>query len=156
MRHSLPGAWLSLAYPRLMTGSEHLPRFVPLEHVQTELSISYQQALALVRSGELRAIKVGGRGQWRVSLETLEQYIAARYAETAAMVASDAGDDLPAPDCESGYPVEQFVRELGDEHREPLQEFVMVRASVECPEHGLVLYRVDAERYAGSQTSRSK
>ncbi|MGP5260911.1 helix-turn-helix domain-containing protein [Brachybacterium paraconglomeratum] len=61
-----------------MTDSEHLRRFVSLEHVQTELSISCQQSLTLVRSGELRAIKVGGRGQWRVSLEALEEYIADR------------------------------------------------------------------------------
>lgn len=65
-------------------------RFVPLEHVMGELSISYSQALALVRSGQLRAIKVGGRGVWRVSLDAFENYIAERYAETAAMVADGA------------------------------------------------------------------
>jgi len=139
-----------------MTGSEHLPRFVPLEHVQTELSISYQQALALVRSGELRAIKVGGRGQWRVSIEALEQYIADRYAETATMVSSGVGDGLPAPVCESGYPVAQLVREFGEKHREPLQEYLMMRASVECPEHGIVLYVVDVERYMERQSLRSR
>lgn len=52
-----------------------------------ELSISYSQALALVRSGELRAIVVGGRGVWRVSLDAFEDFIAERYAATAAMVA---------------------------------------------------------------------
>lgn len=62
-------------------------RFVPLEHIMEELSISYSQALALVRSGQLRAIKVGGRGLWRVSLDAFEDFIAERYAETAAMVA---------------------------------------------------------------------
>lgn len=73
-----------------MTDPADLPRFVPLEHVQQELSISYLQALQLVRSGELRAIQVGGRKQWRVALPALEEYIAARYAETAAMVAAEA------------------------------------------------------------------
>lgn len=139
-----------------MTGSEHLPRFVPLEHVQTELAISYQQALALVRSSELRAIKVGGRGQWRVSLEALEEYIADRYAETAAMVSRGAGHGLPDPDCDSGYPIDQLIRDLGEEHREPLREFSMMRASVECPEHGFVLYVVDVERYVEQQPSRSR
>ena len=129
---------------------------MPLEQVQTELSISYQQALALVRSGELRAIKVGGRGRWRVSIEALEQYIADRYAETATMVSGGVGDGLPAPACESGYPVAQLVRELGEEHREPLQEFSMMRASVECPEHGVVLYGVDVERYVEQLSSRSR
>lgn len=56
-----------------MTDPADLPRFVPLEHVQQELSISYLQALQLVRSGELRAIQVGGRKQWRVALSALEE-----------------------------------------------------------------------------------
>ena len=46
------------------------PRFVPLADVAETLSISASQAYALVRSGELRAIKVGGRGQWRVEQVT--------------------------------------------------------------------------------------
>lgn len=65
-------------------------RFVPLEHVMEELSISYHQALALVRSGQLRGIKVGGRGVWRVSLDAFEDFIAERYAETAAMVRAES------------------------------------------------------------------
>lgn len=59
------------------------PRFVPLSDVAEMLSISASQAYALVRSGELRAIKVGGRGQWRVELAELESYIERSYAETA-------------------------------------------------------------------------
>lgn len=59
------------------------PRFVPLSDVAETLSISASQAYALVRSGELRAIKVGGRGQWRVELAELESYIERSYAETA-------------------------------------------------------------------------
>lgn len=77
-----------------MTSPGDLPRFVPLEHVQAELSISYIQALALVRSGQLRAIKVGGRGQWRVSLDAFEDYIEERYAETAQLVDGAASDDV--------------------------------------------------------------
>lgn len=59
-----------------------LPKFVPLEHIMTELSISKSQAYALVRSGDLRAIQVGGRGQWRVSLDAFEDYIQRAYADT--------------------------------------------------------------------------
>ena len=59
-----------------------LPKFVPLEYVMEELSISRSQAYALVRSGELRAIRVGGRGQWRIDLEELEAFIQRKYAET--------------------------------------------------------------------------
>lgn len=58
-------------------------RFMPLEGVQEVLSISRSQAYALVRSGELRAIRVGGRNQWRVSESELEAYIERAYAATA-------------------------------------------------------------------------
>lgn len=76
-----------------MTSPGDLPQFVPLEHVQAQLSISYIQALALVRSGQLRAIKVGGRGQWRVSLDAFENYIEERYAEAAQLVDEATVDD---------------------------------------------------------------
>lgn len=58
-----------------------LPKFVPLEYVMEELSISRSQAYALVRSGELRAIRVGGRGQWRIDLVEFEAFIKQKYAE---------------------------------------------------------------------------
>lgn len=58
------------------------PRFVPLSDVAETLSISASQAYALVRSGELRAIKVGGRGQWRVETAELELYIQRSYKAT--------------------------------------------------------------------------
>ena len=62
-----------------------MPRFLPLADVAEMLAISSAQAYALVRSGELPAIKVGGRGQWRVEESKLEAYIARMYAETEAM-----------------------------------------------------------------------
>ena len=63
-----------------------LPKLVPLEYVMDELAISKSQAYALVRSGDLRAIQVGGRGQWRIDLEELEAYIERCYAATDAEV----------------------------------------------------------------------
>lgn len=62
------------------------PRFVPLSDVAEMLSISASQAYALVRSGELRAIKVGGRGQWRVETSEIEDYIQRSYAATARLL----------------------------------------------------------------------
>ena len=64
-------------------------RFLTLEDVQTILAISRSQAYALVRSGALRAIRVGGRGQWRIESEELEAYIQRAYAETAEAIAQD-------------------------------------------------------------------
>lgn len=56
------------------------PRFLKLEDVQQVLNISSQQAYALVRSGDLPAIQVGGRGMWRVEASELESYIERQYA----------------------------------------------------------------------------
>jgi excisionase family DNA binding protein len=62
------------------------PRFLLLEDVAEVLSTSRAQVYALVRSGDLPAIKVGGRGQWRVERVKLEEYIAKAYTDTAAWV----------------------------------------------------------------------
>src|SRR6201990_2118977 len=40
-------------------------RFLQLADVAEELSVTVSQVYHMVRSGELPAIKVGGRGQWR-------------------------------------------------------------------------------------------
>ncbi|TNM60041.1 helix-turn-helix domain-containing protein [Streptomyces sp. NP160] len=65
-------------------------RFMTLADVAETLQVSAVQAYALVRSGELPAIKVGGRGQWRVEISVLEDYIQGKYAETRALVASQS------------------------------------------------------------------
>jgi excisionase family DNA binding protein len=62
------------------------PRFLTLPDVAEVLSISAAQAYALVRSGDLPAIKVGGRGQWRVEAAQLEAYIERMYAQTRTFV----------------------------------------------------------------------
>ncbi len=61
-------------------------RFLQLSDVAEVLNISASQAYALVRSGELPAIKIGGRGQWRVERSQLEDYIQRCYQETRAFV----------------------------------------------------------------------
>lgn len=61
-------------------------RFIPLTEVSEILDILSDQAYALVRSGDLPAIKVGGRGQWRVETVELEAYIQRMYARTREMV----------------------------------------------------------------------
>lgn len=70
-------------------------RFLTLADVTEILNISSQQAYALVRSGELPAIQVGGQGkagQWRVEVDQLEAYIARMYEQTRARIeGSDTG-----------------------------------------------------------------
>ena len=65
------------------------PRFLLLSDVAAELNVSDSQVYHMVRSGELPAIKIGGRGQWRVERAKLEQYIEQKYAETAEWVAGN-------------------------------------------------------------------
>ncbi len=61
-------------------------RFLLLSDVAAELNVSDSQVYHLVRSGDLPAIKIGGRGQWRVERAKLEEYIQRKYAETAEWV----------------------------------------------------------------------
>ena len=62
------------------------PRFLLLADVAEILNTSSAQVYALVRRGELRGIKIGGRGQWRVEDAELEKYIARRYDEASQFV----------------------------------------------------------------------
>ena len=57
-----------------------------MSDVADELNVSMSQVYHMVRSGELPAIKIGGRGQWRIERTKLEDYIARKYNETADWV----------------------------------------------------------------------
>ncbi len=63
-------------------------RFLQLSDVSEVLNISGSQTYALVRSGDLPAIKIGGRGQWRVEISELETFITRMYDETREFVQS--------------------------------------------------------------------
>lgn len=67
------------------------PRFLTLVDVAEELNTSQAQVYALVRSGDLVGIQIGGRAQWRVERVKLEEYIARAYKRTAASLG-----ELPA------------------------------------------------------------
>jgi excisionase family DNA binding protein len=62
------------------------PRFLPLAEVAQVLNTSVSQVYALVRRGELPAIKIGGRGQWRVESSKLEDFIANAYRNTRTFI----------------------------------------------------------------------
>ncbi|TQL69694.1 AlpA family transcriptional regulator [Nocardioides albertanoniae] len=75
------------------------PRFLTLADVAEVLNTSSAQVYALVRRGELPAIKIGGRGQWRVESSVLEKFIDDMYSQTKAFVA-----DHPFVEAESAAP----------------------------------------------------
>jgi len=62
------------------------PRFLSLSDVAEILNISAAQAYALVRRGDLAAIKIGGRGQWRIEASELEAYIQRQYSQTREFI----------------------------------------------------------------------
>jgi excisionase family DNA binding protein len=62
------------------------PRFLQLSDVAEVLNISANQVYALVRRGDIPAVKIGGRGQWRVESAELEKYIERLYTETKQFI----------------------------------------------------------------------
>jgi excisionase family DNA binding protein len=60
------------------------PRFLTLADVAEILNTSVAQVRALVLSGELRSIQIGGRKQYRVEDVELEDYIRRMYDESDA------------------------------------------------------------------------
>lgn len=84
--------------------SDRSSRFMTLDGIAETLNVSAAQAYALVRSGELPAIKVGGRGQWRVETTELENFIQRMYQQTRKFVAEhplgrgEGGEKLDDPE----------------------------------------------------------
>ena len=58
-----------------------LGRFLTVAETAEVLRVSVSQAYALVRSGELTAIRIGAARHWRVERTELEAFIEARYEE---------------------------------------------------------------------------
>ena len=78
------------------------PRFLTLTDVAEVLNTSSAQVYALVRRKELKAIKIGGRGQWRVEASELEAFIQRMYDQTDTFI-----DEHPFEDADLPEPVDQ-------------------------------------------------
>ena len=81
-----------------------LPRFLQLADVADILSTSANQVYAMVRRGELPAIKIGGRGQWRVDVADLEDYIARQKAATREFIDAHPFDPAEAAAADEDVP----------------------------------------------------
>ncbi len=64
-------------------------RFLTLEEVAQELAITKSQVYALVRRGDLPALKIGGRGVWRIERAKLEEFIERAFEETRRYIAEN-------------------------------------------------------------------
>ncbi|MGH3458782.1 helix-turn-helix domain-containing protein [Aeromicrobium sp.] len=73
------------------------PRFLTLVDVAEILNVTSRQVYALVRSGDLRGIQIGGRGQWRVEAVELEDYIQRQYARTDEALSNEPAADETKP-----------------------------------------------------------
>jgi len=71
-------------------------RFLTLADVADILNISQSQTYALVRSGDLKGIQIGGRNQWRVERAKLEEFIHEAYRRAGEALA-ELPDDPPEP-----------------------------------------------------------
>jgi excisionase family DNA binding protein len=88
-------------------------RFLTLVDVAEVLNTSSAQVYALVRGGDLPAIKIGGRGQWRVESSELEKYIQRMYEQTRDFVSTHhfgRPEDVDAYGAREGDPAQD--REL--------------------------------------------
>lgn len=75
-------------------------RFLTLQQVADELDTKLSTIRAFIASGELPAIQIGGRGQWRIERAELEDYITNAYTRTSTDIASgDARAGGPPGSC---------------------------------------------------------
>lgn len=72
--------------PQTAPGPSVEPRLLRLEDVAIILNVRLAQVYALVRSGDLPAMKLGGRGVWRVDRNRLEEFLEQAHSDTAAWV----------------------------------------------------------------------
>lgn len=76
-----------------MTDESHQPRFLTLAQVADELNVKQSLVQGLIRTGELRAFQVGGRGMWRIGRRDVEDYINQAYRRAAERIAAGEFED---------------------------------------------------------------
>lgn len=65
-----------------------MAKFLTIADVAEYLNVSVGQVRTLIKTGELPAIQVGGRGQWRIEDDRLNEYISRGYANTREKIES--------------------------------------------------------------------
>ncbi|MFJ6358618.1 helix-turn-helix domain-containing protein [Pseudarthrobacter oxydans] len=79
-----------------MTAEHGKRRFLTIEQAAEELNSKTSLIRNLIKTGELRAIKIGAAGQWRIGIQDLEDYIADAYRRTAERIAAgELADEVP-------------------------------------------------------------
>ena len=60
-------------------------RFLTIAEVAEELATTSSQIYALLRTGDLVGIQIGGRSQWRIERTKLEDFIDEAYRRSAEL-----------------------------------------------------------------------
>ncbi|MUK03260.1 excisionase family DNA-binding protein [Vibrio cholerae] len=73
-----------------------------MQQAGEELNVQRTTVMGLIKTGELPAIQVGGRGQWRIERTKLEDYIATAYERARVEIAREGqpGDNGGGGDAE--------------------------------------------------------
>lgn len=72
--------------------------FLTPTQVAEELNMKPSQVHALIKTGELRAFQVVGRGMWRIGRQDVEDYITEAYPRTVERIAAGEISDAEADD----------------------------------------------------------
>ncbi|MGO2658760.1 helix-turn-helix domain-containing protein [Mycetocola reblochoni] len=65
----------------IRNSSPAAPRFLTVVDVAELLKVAREDVMDLLGRGELRAIRVGTSGQWRIEIDELTAYVDAQYEE---------------------------------------------------------------------------
>lgn len=84
------------------SAADALGRFLTLADVAEVLNISADDANELVVSGELRAIRIGAAGMWRIERSEFESYIEAKYEEARRISLWHQSDFANLPELSQG------------------------------------------------------
>lgn len=92
-----------------------LGRFLTLADTAEILAITPAEALDLVRSNELPAIRIGSSHSWRVERLVLESYIEAKYEEARRLALWEQSDFASIPELSGGRIVRAERPALADQ-----------------------------------------
>ncbi|HEY5223749.1 MAG TPA: helix-turn-helix domain-containing protein [Microbacteriaceae bacterium] len=82
--------------------SDAVGRFLTVADTAEILNVEAADVMALVRSNELPAIRVGTTGQWRIERSVLETYIDAMYEEARRRSLWEQSDFANIPELSGG------------------------------------------------------
>jgi len=85
------------------TEDDGLGRFLTIADIAELLAVSAGEVHQLVTSGELPAIRIGAKGQWRIERSVLEGYIEGKYEEARRLSLWNQADFTGVLDFDSAH-----------------------------------------------------